>query len=349
MFMKRRTFLAGMLGAPALLAQPAIPLRRLGSTTLTVSALGFGCAPGLKDAALYRRAIDLGVTYFHAGDRDPQFDRDILRVLQPYRRGIAIGLMTRTANTTGAAIDSMLSATRIGVIDVWYLISPRAEDLSGAAMEALIAARGAGKVRHIGITSHNLTDDATRVTAPGSPVEVVMMTYNFLSPSKDVESIERLRAHGVGIVPMKTMGGGFQVGGTETPAAIARWIASDPRLHSAPIAVDTIAQLEQNVSSLYRKFDDSDRELLASQRKVASASFCRLCGSCRGVCPRGVPTSDLVRCAMYAEGYRDVRRARAELATLRDPGCGECTTCVVKCPNGVAIPQRLNRARSLSL
>ena len=247
--MKRRTLLAGMLGAPALLAQPAIPLRRLGSTTLTVSALGFGCAPGLKDAALFRRAIDLGVTYFHAGDRDPQFDRDILRVLQPYRRGIAIGLMTRVANTTGAAIDSMLSATRIGVIDIWYLISPRAGRSDWRRDGGLDRSRQAGKVRHIGITSHNLTDDTMRVTAPGSMVEVVMMTYNFLSPPKDLESIERLRARGVGIVPMKTMGGGFQLGGTETPAAIARWIAADSRLHCAPIAVDTIAQLEQNVSA----------------------------------------------------------------------------------------------------
>jgi len=167
--------------------------------------------------------------------------------------------MTRVANTTGAAIDSLLRDTRIGVIDIWYMISPRAEDLTGAAMEASIAARQAGKVRHIGITSHNLTDDARRVTASGSPVEVVMMTYNFLSPPQDLESIERLRARGVGIVPMKTMGGGFQLGGTETPAAIARWIAADSRLHCAPIAVDTIAQLEQNVSALNRKFDDSER------------------------------------------------------------------------------------------
>src|SRR5665811_199084 len=104
--MQRRTLLAGMLGAPvALAALPEIPRRRLGSTGLTTSALGFGCAPGVKDAALYRRAIDLGVTYFHVGDRDPQFDRDILRRLQPVRRQIVIGLMTRPANTTAPAID----------------------------------------------------------------------------------------------------------------------------------------------------------------------------------------------------------------------------------------------------
>jgi len=346
--MKRRTLLAGMLGTPvALAALPGIPRRRLGRTGLTVSALGFGCAPGVKDARLYRRAIDLGVTYFHVGDRNPSFDRDVIRILQPVRRRIVCGLMTLAVNTTGPAIDSLLADTGVGAIDVWYLISPKPEDLNGAPMEALVTARKAGKVRHIGITSHSLARDSMSVTAPGSPVEVVMMTYNFLSPPEDVRNVERLRAAGVGIVPMKTMGGAFQMTGAETPAAVARWIVADPRLHCAPVAVDTVAQLEGNVAALSRTFDDSDRHLLSAQRTVASARFCRMCGSCRDACPRGVPVCDLVRCAMYAEGYRDVSRARAELAMLHDPGCGDCAHCVVRCPNGVAVPERVNRARAL--
>jgi hypothetical protein len=337
-----------MLGTPvALAALPEIPRRVLGRTGLSVSALGFGCAPGAKDPALFRRAIDLGVNYFHAGDRDPKFDHEVIRTLLPFRRRVVIGLMTRAVNTTGPAIDRLLAETGVRTIDVWYLISPRSEDLSGAAMEALGAARKAGKIRHIGITSHNLKDDTMRVIAPGSPVEIVMMTYNFLSPPEDVQQIDRLRAAGIGIVPMKTMGGGFRLEGTGAPAALARWIVADPRLHCAPVAVDTLAQLQQNIGALTRKFDDSDRELLRAQRMVASASFCRMCGACRGACPRGVPASDLVRCAMYAEGYHDVSRARAEIAMLQDPGCGDCAACVVKCPHGVAVPQRVKRARML--
>jgi len=116
--MNRRTILAGMLGAPvALAALPELPRRVLGRTGLSVSVLGFGCAPGAKDPALFRRAIDLGVNYFHVGDRDPKFDIDVIRSLRPYRRRCVIGLMTRTINTTGPAIDSLLSATGVGTID----------------------------------------------------------------------------------------------------------------------------------------------------------------------------------------------------------------------------------------
>ncbi len=346
--MNRRTLLAGMLGAPvALAALPEVPRRVLGRTGLSVSVLGFGCAPGAKDPALFRRAIDLGVNYFHVGDRDPKFDIEVIRTLRAFRRRSVIGLMTRTVKTTRAAIDSLLAQTGVDVIDVWYLITPKPEDLSGAAMEALLAARKAGKIRHIGITSHSLRDDSRRVTAQESPVEVVMMTYNFLSPTEDVKHIDRLLAAGVGIVPMKTMGGGFHLEGTGAPGAIARWIADDARLHCAPVAVDTVAQLEQNVGALSRKFDEADRDLLYAQKAVASAGFCRMCGTCRDACPRGVPTSDLVRCAMYADGYRDIVRARAELAMVQDPGCGDCGGCVVSCPHGVAVPQRVTRARML--
>src|SRR5689334_23260610 len=204
--MRRRTLLAGMLAArTALAALPEIPRRRLGRTNLTVGVLGLGCAPGLKDPALYRRAIDLGINYFHVGDRDPQFDIEIIRRLRPERRRIILGLMTRAVNTTPAGIDAVLATSGAGVIDAWYLISPKPEDLTGAPMEALVAARSAGKLRHIGITTHNLKDDTPRVAAPGSAIDVVMMSYNFLSPREDVQNIERLRNACAGIVPMKTM------------------------------------------------------------------------------------------------------------------------------------------------
>ena len=130
------------------------------------------------------------------------------------------------------------------------------------------------------------------------------------------------------------------------PTARVTWRAAReaPRAE----AVDNAAQFQQNVTALSRRFDDADRALLRAQAAVASGRFCRMCGSCRDACPRGVSTADLVRCAMYAEGYRDVRRARAELAMLRDPGCGVCADCVVKCPNGVAVRQRVDFARALT-
>jgi predicted aldo/keto reductase-like oxidoreductase len=143
------------------------------------------------------------------------------------------------------------------------------------------------------------------------------------------------------------MAGGAEAARAGVPAAVMRWLAADPRVHCAPVAVVTIQQLEEDVAALGRPFSDTDRELLRTQRAYASPRFCRMCGACDGQCPQGLPVSDLVRCAMYADGYRDLPRARRELSTLPPVTCGDCPRCVVRCPHGVAISDRLRRAREL--
>jgi predicted aldo/keto reductase-like oxidoreductase len=52
-----------------------MPKRVLGRTKLSVSLLGFGCTQ-VKNKAVYQRAIELGVNYFHMGDRDPAYNPD---------------------------------------------------------------------------------------------------------------------------------------------------------------------------------------------------------------------------------------------------------------------------------
>lgn len=346
--MQRRTLLAGGLGVPALLRGAAdMPRRLLGRTRLPVSVLGFGCAPGVKDPALYRRAVELGVNYFHVGDRTPAADADVLRILRPFRDRIFIGLMTLPGAAAIPALDQLLSATGVGHIDIWYLITPQPEHLKGAPADALQAARQAGKVRFTGITTHRLASDVGLLAAPGSPIDVVMLSYNFLASPEVVAAVGKLHAAGLGITPMKSMAGGGRAAVAGVPAAAIRWLAADPRVHCAPVAVETIQQLEQDARALSRPLSDADRALLQSQRAYASPRFCRMCGACAGQCPQGLPVSDLVRCAMYAEGYRDLRRARQELKTLPPVTCGDCPRCVVQCPNKVAIPDRLRYAQRL--
>jgi aryl-alcohol dehydrogenase-like predicted oxidoreductase len=324
-----------------------MPHRLLGRTRLPASVLGFGCAPGVKDPALYRRAVELGVNYFHVGDRTPAADADVLRILGPFRDRIFIGLMTLPGAAAIPALDQLLHATGVGHIDIWYLITPQPEHLKGAPADALQAARQAGKVRFTGITTHRLATDVGLLTAPGSPIDVVMLSYNFLASPEVVAAVGKLRAAGLGITPMKSMAGGGRAAVAGVPAAAIRWLAADPRVHCAPVAVETIQQLEQDARALSRPLSDADRELLRTERAYASPRFCRMCGACDGQCPQGLPVSDLVRCAMYAEGYGDLRRARQELKTLPPVTCGDCPRCVVQCPNKVAIPDRLLYAQRL--
>ena len=80
-------------------------------------------------------------------------------------------------------------------------------------------------------------------------------------------------------------------------------------------------------------------------------SYCRMCGSCDGVCPKGLPVSDVLRFAMYADGYGQFTLGREQFqqlpAAARDVRCGDCAECAVRCPNGVNVAVRAARAQEL--
>ena len=76
-----------------------------------------------------------------------------------------------------------------------------------------------------------------------------------------------------------------------------------------------------------------------------------MCGSCNGVCPKGLPVSDMVRYTMYAENYGQFALGRERFLELprelREVRCGDCDSCSVQCPNGVRVSERLIRAQEL--
>ncbi|MCP4455039.1 MAG: hypothetical protein GY809_26560 [Planctomycetes bacterium] len=65
----------------------------------------------------------------------------------------------------------------------------------------------------------------------------------------------------------------------------------------------------------------------------------------------GLAIRDLVRSAMYAEGYGDLAMARSQFAAIpaeqRRIACHTCHQCTVHCPNGVAIRDRMQTASEL--
>ncbi len=356
--MDRRTFLASGVAVPAAVRSTLIenstlmPSRVLGRTGLAVSLLGFGCAD-VRDAATYRCAVDLGITYFHLGDRVPEFNLEACKALRPYRDRIVVSHMTLEKSSRSAMIDNLdrfLKASGFEYVDIWYLVTPTVEQL-GEFSEAVLAARKAGKTRAGAISTHNLESLVELLIRPDSPVGAVMSVYNFTASLEDRERIKKLHAAGLGIVPMKPLAGRFYEDGAGSPEAELRWLAADPMVHSIPVTMRNPEQVQQNVAALGQPFNPKDRDALQKKMAYTSARFCHMCGACAGGCPQGLAVSDLVRVAMYAEGYRDMARARRELAAIpegrRRVECRHCGSCDIACPNGVDIPGRLGRVQEL--
>ena len=76
-----------------------------------------------------------------------------------------------------------------------------------------------------------------------------------------------------------------------------------------------------------------------------------MCGSCTDKCPQGIPVADVLRYLTYSEGYGQFQLARESYLSLpskvRDVRCETCSGCVIHCPNGVQVAQRLKIAQEL--
>ncbi len=327
-----------------------MPKRVLGRTKLSVSILGFGCTQ-VKNKAVYQRAIELGVNYFHMGDRDPAYNLDACAALLPFRKQINIAYMSYPKASQAMLLedlDNYLQQSGFGHLDVWFVITPR-PDVLNEFHEAVNIARSAGKIRWAGITTHNLDQDIVNLTLPESPIDVVMMTYNYLSSTDDSKKLDKLYTAGLGITPMKPLAGKFYEKTTKKPDALLRWLAADKRIHTFPVIMSTIDQVEQNVAAVKQSLSEEDRELLQTMVSYNSRRFCRMCGACEGKCPKGLAISDLIRTVMYIEGYRDINLARSNFLLIpekkRQISCNKCEHCSVLCPNGVDIQGRICRIR----
>ncbi len=327
-----------------------MPKRILGRTKLSVSLLGFGCTQ-VKNKAAYKRAVELGINYFHMGDRDPTYNLDACEALFPFRNSINIAYMSHPKASKTLLLedlDNFLQQSGFGYLDVWFVITPGPGVLKEFS-EAVHTARKDGKVRWAGITTHSLDRDVVTLTNSDSIVDVVMMAYNYLSPQKHSEILNMFHDAELGITPMKPLAGKFYEATGQKPDALLRWLAADERIHTIPVIMTTTEQVEGNTAAIKFSLSEADRQKLQALYPFNSPRFCRMCGACDGKCPKGLAISDLVRTAMYVDGYKDIYLARSNFLLIPEKNrriyCDQCEHCTVVCPNDIAIQERICSVR----
>ena len=205
--------------------------RTLGRTGERVSAIGLGGAHAgrLADAGesvhLIRTAIDGGVTFmdncwdYSGGEAE-------VRMGQALRDGYRerVFLMTKidghTAAAAAAQIDQCLrrlQTDRIDLMQIHEVIRPDDPDrvfAPGGTMEALLAARQAGKIRYIGFTGHKDPAIHLRMLGMGFDWDTVQLPLNCVDTHhKSFESavLPVLVERGIGVLGMKPLAAGEAV------------------------------------------------------------------------------------------------------------------------------------------
>ena len=194
--------------------------RPLGSTGLTVSEIGFGCAswwgqrafPEADAVALVEAAVAGGVTFFDTGaaysggNAEPRLGR-ALKGLDTSRLVIATKAGTRfehgrvRRDMRPAAIRDSLhrSLERLGLdqLGLLQLHGPSAAELDAEMLQTLADLKAGGLVRAVGVNSFDPAVIAHAVGQAG--IDVVMVDYNVLRPERG-PLIARAAAAGKGVL-----------------------------------------------------------------------------------------------------------------------------------------------------
>jgi aryl-alcohol dehydrogenase-like predicted oxidoreductase len=215
--------------------------RELGTSGLTVSAIGLGCmgmsqgyGPGDETESIrtLNRALDIGVTFLDtaAAYGRGANERLLSRVLATRRAEVVLATkcgIIRTADGKSTAIDGSPaeitrscdeSLERLGVdtIDLFYLhrVDPTVPiEESVGAMAALVSA---GKVRHLGLSEAG--PSTLKRAHDVHPIAALQSEYSLWWREPEASILPACRALGIGFVPFSPLGRGF-LSGTVTGAA----------------------------------------------------------------------------------------------------------------------------------
>ena len=141
--------------------------RILGKTGLKISRLGFGGIPIQKIDAegtktLISELIDTGVNFIDTARGYTVSEEYLGYALEGIRDKVILATKTYSRSKEAAAkdIETSLRNLRTDYIDLYQVHNPNLAQLEqvcapGGALEALEAAKAAGKIGHIGISLHS--------------------------------------------------------------------------------------------------------------------------------------------------------------------------------------------------
>ena len=300
--------------------------RQLGSTDLSVSAIGLGCmgmsqSYGVPDdaesVATVHRALDLGITFFDTADvygRGAN-ERLVGRALGLHRRDVVLatkcGIVMEDGRPMGvdgspahirSACEASLARLGTDVIDLYYLhrvdrAVPIEESIG--AMSELVRA---GKVRAIGLSeaSPSTIRRAHRV----HPIAAVQSEYSLWWRQPERAVLPACEELGIGFVPFSPLGRGFL---TSTALDMTTLPADDMRRRMPrfqPEAMERNAKLAQEL------------ERRASRRGCTAAQLSL--AWCLARSPRIIPIPGTKRRRYLEENAAaaDVLLTPAEIAAL---------------------------------
>ena len=375
--------------------------RALGNTGLCVSEIGLGCEGFLDKSEAFTRsmfslAFDKGVNCMDLYSPDPAMHVHIGREIAPRRKDFVLQghlctmwqdgqyKATRDMREVVPSFERMLQNLGTDYVDIGmihYVDSPATWKLvaEGGILEYAQKLREQGKIRHIGMSSHNPL--AALEAVRSGVIEVLMFSvnpcYDLLPGDEDVEKLfdaasyarplfnldpvreelyETCQRRGVGMTVMKAFGGGDLL--TEnSPAGMAMTVSQCihyalTRPAAAAVMVGAHSEEQLRASLYYEDATEQERDyasVFAAFPKISWKGHCMYCGHC-APCPKGIDVASVTKFLSLARAQGGVpETVREHYAALpaRGGDCIACGACEKRCPFGVKIIENMRAAKSV--
>ena len=318
-----------------------------GKTGMTVSATGFGAIPIQRitmDAStkILRKAYDAGITFFDTARGYTDSEEKIGAALSDVRDKIFITTKThaRSYDDVMKDLHTSLSMLKTDYVDVYQLHNPDFIPVPGDASrlyDAMVDAKKAGKIRHIGITNHRV--DLANTAVDSGLYESLQFPLSCISSDEDIQLAKKCENAGVGFIAMKALAGGLI---TNAKAAFAFL-----RQHENVVPIWGIQHMHEldEFIALEAAPPALDEDMLASiknDREELAGSFCRGCGYCLP-CPAEIPIPMAARLSFMMGRSRFERFLEDDWAAQmeRIGNCRQCGHCKEHCPYGLDTPEVL--------
>ena len=324
----------------------------LGKTGLEISRLGFGGIPIQRiDAAgtrkLFEAMREKGINYVDTARGYTVSESYIGEAMEGMRQDFVVATksMARTYEAMKADIETSLKNLRTDYIDLYQVHNPNMAQLEqvvgeDGALKALLEAKKAGKIGHIGLTAHLVP--VALAALEYDWVETLMFPYNIVETQGE-EILELCKAKNVGFIDMKPLAGGA----IEDARAAMRFVAKDPRVTVIIPGMAELSELDINIAAVEDESEYSEAEVAkeAEIRNMLGNQFCRRCNYC-APCTVGINISGVFLFAGYLQRYGLGDWAKSRYATLdkKADDCIGCGVCETRCPYQLPIREMLKKA-----
>lgn len=323
---------------------------RLGRTNMMVSRLGFGGIPiqrlDEEEAVdVIGRCLDLGATFIDTANAYTTSEERIGKAIAGRRAGLYLATKSGARDREGVERHLNNSLEKLGVdyIDLYqfhgvstFADLDRVLDPNGPRAVVDEAVK-AGKIRHIGITSHSM--DVAQAAVKSDQFATIMFPFNFIVAEAAEELLPLAREHDVGFIVMKPLAGGL----LDNATIAFKYLLQFRDLVHIP-GIELKSEFEELIKIFSGLKEMTEEETAEMQRlgDELGTRFCRRCDYCQP-CPQQIPISMVMNATSFVKRMPGERVFTGDIAANmeRAATCDECGDCLERCPYHLEIPTRI--------